>query len=224
MPNDRREELVPITREGSADEDVLEDATNRIEELLRSQGYRDASAPHSRDERNGELYITFNVRKGPQYRVGRIDLSGNLSIPLTDLQQHLRIRPGQPYSDAALESERMLIEDFYHREGFVSAQASIRNESEPAVAGAVDVPVAIRIAITENVRTVVERVRIEGNSCGLRGGAAERPDACKPDVPFPPMRSLSIAMRCSCGSRISVFNRRLLRPIQASAPTVAAPT
>ncbi len=164
LPNDRREELVPITREGSADEDVLEDATNRIEELLRSQGYRDASAPHSRDERNGELYITFNVRKGPQYRVGRIDLSGNLSIPLTDLQQHLRIRPGQPYSDAALESERMLIEDFYHREGFVSAQASIRNESEPAVAGAVDVPVAIRIAITENVRTVVERVRIEGNA------------------------------------------------------------
>jgi outer membrane protein assembly complex protein YaeT len=58
----------------------------------------------------------------------------------------------------------MRIEDFYHREGFVSAQASIRNESEPAVAGAVDVPVAIRIAITENVRTVVERVRIEGNS------------------------------------------------------------
>jgi outer membrane protein assembly complex protein YaeT len=164
LPNDRREELVPITREGSADEDVLEDATNRIEELLRSQGYRDASAQHSRDERNGELYITFNVHKGPQYRVGRIDLSGNLSIPLTELQQHLRIRPGQPYSDAALESERMLIEDFYHREGFVSAQASIRNESEPAVAGAVDVPVAIRIAITENVRTVVERVRIEGNS------------------------------------------------------------
>jgi outer membrane protein assembly factor BamA len=74
LPNGRREELVPITREGSADEDVLEDATNRIEELLRSQGYRDASAQHSRDERNGELYITFNVRKGPQYRVGRIDL------------------------------------------------------------------------------------------------------------------------------------------------------
>jgi hypothetical protein len=68
--------------------------------------------------------------------VGRVDISGNVAISLPDLQQHLRIRPGQPYSDAALESERTLIEDVYHREGFASAQASIRNESEPAVAAA----------------------------------------------------------------------------------------
>ena len=46
----------------------------------------------------------------------------------------------------------------------MTAQASIRNESEPAIAGAVDVPVAIRIAITENARTIVERVSIEGNA------------------------------------------------------------
>jgi outer membrane protein insertion porin family len=164
LPNGRRDDLVPIAREGSADEDVLEDATNRIEELLRSEGYRDSAAPHSREERDGQLYITFNLKKGPQYRVGRVDVSGNVSISLTELQQHLRIRAGQPYSDAALESERTLIEDVYHREGFVSAQARITNESEPAIGGAVEVPVAIRIAITENARTVVERVRIEGNS------------------------------------------------------------
>jgi outer membrane protein insertion porin family len=164
LSNARRDDLVPIAREGSADEDVLEDATNRIEELLRSEGYRDASAPHSKDERGGELYITFNVKKGPQYRVGRVDIAGNSSISLTELQQHLRIRPGQPYSDAALESERTLIEDVYHRDGFVAAQARITNESEPETLGAADVAVAIRIAITENARTVVERVRIEGAS------------------------------------------------------------
>jgi len=163
LPNGRREDLVPIAREGSADEDVLEDATNRIEELLRSEGYRDAVAPHSRDERDGELYITFNVKKGPQYRVGRVDISGNVAISLTDIQQHLRIRPGQPYSDAALDAERAAIEDLYHREGFVSAQARVTNDSEAAVGGAVEVPVAVRVAITENARTVVERVRIEGN-------------------------------------------------------------
>jgi outer membrane protein assembly complex protein YaeT len=164
LPSDRKDELVPIAREGSADEDILEDATNRIEDLLRSQGYRNASAPHSREERNNELIITFTVRKGPQYRVGRVDLSGNSAISLTELQQHLRIRPGQPFSDAALDSERTLIEDVYHRDGFASAQAVMTTESEPAVAGAVDVPVAVRVAITENVRTVVDRVRIEGSS------------------------------------------------------------
>ena len=172
LPNDRRDELVPIAREGSADEDVLEDATNRIEDLLRSQGYRDARAPHTREERAGELVITFTVRKGPQYRVGRVDISGNLAISLTELQQHMRIRPAQPFSESTLDSERTLIEDLYHRDGFASAQVAITTESEPPVASAVDVPVAVRIAITENVRTIVDRVRIEGIT--VAGEAAMR--------------------------------------------------
>src|SRR5439155_11855517 len=76
LPADRRDELVPIAREGSVDEDLLEDSSNRIEEYLKGQGYRDAVAPHTRQEMDGELLIGFAVRKGPQYRVGRIQVSG----------------------------------------------------------------------------------------------------------------------------------------------------
>ena len=50
LPADKRAELVPIEREGSVDEDLLEDSTNRIVDYLRGQGYRDAMAPHSRTE------------------------------------------------------------------------------------------------------------------------------------------------------------------------------
>ena len=60
LPGDTRAELVPIEREGSADEDLLEDSSNRIEEYLRAQGYRDARAPHTRQEKDGELLITFD--------------------------------------------------------------------------------------------------------------------------------------------------------------------
>src|SRR6185503_18036299 len=48
LPADRRVELVPVQREASVDEDLLEDSSNRIEEYLRGQGYRDAAAPHTR--------------------------------------------------------------------------------------------------------------------------------------------------------------------------------
>src|SRR5947207_2841169 len=50
LPADKRDELVPIEHEGSADEDLLEDSTHRIEEYLRGQGYRDGKAPHTRQE------------------------------------------------------------------------------------------------------------------------------------------------------------------------------
>ena len=82
-----RAELAPIEREGSADEDLLEDSTNRIEDYLRSQGYRDATAPHSRELSDGELLITFTVTRGPQYRIADVEISGNQTFPLADLQR-----------------------------------------------------------------------------------------------------------------------------------------
>ena len=83
LPADRRADLVPIEREGSANEDLLEDATNRIEDYLRAQGYRDAGAPHARAEHDGELVITFTVTKGPLYRIAHVELSGNQAVSIS---------------------------------------------------------------------------------------------------------------------------------------------
>src|SRR5262249_31210247 len=105
LPADRRTELVPVEREGSVDEDLLEDSTNRIEDYLRGQGYRDARAPHSRQQSDGELLITFDVSKGPQYRVEGVEISGNAAIPLSDFEPALRLRADQPFSDAKLDAD-----------------------------------------------------------------------------------------------------------------------
>src|SRR5207244_6934977 len=92
LPESSRTELVPVEREASADEDVLEDSSNRIEEFLRAQGYRDAAAPHTREESGGDLLITFTVSKGPLYRVSRVEISGNPSLPLSEFEPSLRLR------------------------------------------------------------------------------------------------------------------------------------
>src|SRR5262249_3267846 len=104
LPADRREELVPIAREGSADEDLLEDSTHRIEEYFRALGYRRATAPHTREERDGELLVTFTVTRGALYRVTSYDLSGNASIPLEEIAPALRLRVGQPFADSRLDA------------------------------------------------------------------------------------------------------------------------
>ena len=65
LPSDKRADLVPVEREGSADEDMLEDSSNRIEEYFRAQGYRDAAAPHTRESSDGELLIAFNSPQRP---------------------------------------------------------------------------------------------------------------------------------------------------------------
>lgn len=164
LPDDRRNELVPVTREGSANEDLLEDASNAIEEYLRGQGYRDATAPHTREESAGELRVTFSVKRGPQYRVADIQISGNTAIPSSELEAHLRLKRGQPFSSALLEADLTFIEDAYHRSGFALARAEpVIEPAAPTTPDAAQAPLIVRIPITEGVQTIVHSVRISGN-------------------------------------------------------------
>jgi len=164
LPGATRDVLVPIEREGSADEDLLEDSSNRIEEFLRAQGYRDATAPHIRKETDGELLITFAVHKGAQYRVGSVEISGGVSLPLPDLRSSLRTRVGEAFSDANLDADVTAIENVYRGRGFGAAKVQADPRPEAAIEGGVQIPVAVSILITEGVRTVVRTVRIEGNA------------------------------------------------------------
>jgi outer membrane protein insertion porin family len=178
---DRRAELVPVEREGSVDEDLLEDASNRIEEYLRGLGYRDAAAPHTRETANGELVITFHVKRGQQFRISRFEISGNASIPLADFAAALRLRDGEPFSGAKLDGDVQTIEDLYRRRGFAAATVQsavevITNTPPPA-----QVPVLVRAVVNEGVRTTVDAITFSGNEAvaesvlrgrvGLQAGA-----------------------------------------------------
>ena len=163
LPSDRRVELVPVEREGSVDEDLLEDSSNRIEEYLRAQGYRDATAPHTREEANAELVITFAVHRGQQFRVSTFEISGNASIPLAEFESGLRLRDGQPFSGARLDGDVQMIEDLYHRRGFASAKVQSAVEVVTPTPPPAQVPVAVRAVITEGARTIVDSLAFAGN-------------------------------------------------------------
>jgi outer membrane protein insertion porin family len=180
LPAAQRSELVPVQREGSVDEDLLEDSSGRIEDYLRGQGYRDARAPHSRQETGGELVITFDVSRGQQFKVATYEISGNASVPLADFEPSLRLRDGEPYAATRLDADIQTIEDLYHRRGYASARVSTAVEIVTDTPPPAQVPVAVRAVITEGPRTTVDTVSFSGNRAlaeaalrtkiGLRGG------------------------------------------------------
>jgi outer membrane protein insertion porin family len=190
LPPDRRAELVPVEREGSVDEDLLEDSSNRIEEYLRAQGYRDASAPHSREEKNGELLITFTVKRGQQSRVATFEISGNALVPLAEFAPTLKLREGQPFSDAKLEADVATIQDAYLQRGFASALVRQAVEIVTPTPPPAQVPVAVRIVVTEGVRTIVGGVSVSGNQ--TIGDAALRAKVVvQPGTPYIPGQLLA---------------------------------
>jgi outer membrane protein assembly complex protein YaeT len=181
LPSDRRAELVPVEREGSVDEDLLEDSTSRIEEYLRAQGYREAAAPHTREQKNDELIITFTVKRGQQSRVSTFEIAGNATVPLTEFEATLRTRDSQPFSDAKLEADVATIQDAYTQRGFASALVRSAVEVVTATPPPAQLPVAVRVQVTEGVRTMVSGVRVAGNQAisdaVLRGKVLLQPGA-----------------------------------------------
>ena len=162
LPGDKRDELVPIAREGSVDEDLLEDSSNRIEEYLKGLGYRTAKAPYMRQESNGDLLITFAVARGPQYRVAQVEITGNNVIATAELAPALRVRVGEPFADGRLDADEATIADVYRRRGFAAVRATSAAEPQRTANGAAQVPMVVRIVVNEGARTIVDSVALEG--------------------------------------------------------------
>ncbi len=76
LPDDRRRALVPIERLQSVDEEVVEDGSRNIEQYLRLEGFRAASAPATRRRANGVLQIAFTIARGPLHVLGAVTLDG----------------------------------------------------------------------------------------------------------------------------------------------------
>ena len=162
LPGDVRADLVPVEREGSVDEDLLEDSTNRIEDYLRNLGYREARAPHTRERQDGELVITFTIHRGPQYRVAALQIAGNAAVPLADFDAALRLHEGQPFSDSRLDADAALIEDVYRRRGYASAKVQTSAVPRPTASPAAQVPVQVRLDVVEGAQSFVDAISFAG--------------------------------------------------------------
>ena len=166
LPDRNREQLVPIRAERSVDQDLLEDASLRIENALREQGYRTARAPYTREEKGGELVLTFTIARGPLYRIESVETLDNVKVAAAELAPLLQIKAGDPFVEARAGLIAAAITELYRVRGF--AQAAVKPDIQvlpeaQGVNGAYR-PVAIRFEISEGPQTVISGVAFEGNT------------------------------------------------------------
>lgn len=157
-----RRELVPIEREGSVDEDLLEDSANRIREHLRVQGYRDAQADYERTPRGGGLAVVFKVRRGPQFRTARVTIAGANAVPEADVRALLRTREGDLFVEGVVESDAATLAQQYRRRGYT--QVRVELTPVPDAGNTSPVPVDVRFTVTEGPRTAVGAITVAGQT------------------------------------------------------------
>lgn len=165
LPKKQLADLVPVAREGSVDEDLLEDSQQRIIEFLRAQGYRDARADFARVLDGDRLRVTFTVKYGPLYRVaGDVVFEGAALVPHAALRPLLRITAGQPFLQARLDADVLALTAEYRRHGFGDAACIPAIEPVAGARTAGEVPITILLRITEGPRTLVTEVDLTPSS------------------------------------------------------------
>ena len=164
LPEDDRERLVPVRAEGSADEDLLEDANFAIEDYLQALGYRDAVVDHARAERDGTLVITYTIARGARFVVDDLAVSGNAAIAAPELLKLVLLQRGQPYVEASLATAAAAIRQAYRSRGFTRAMVQPVITELPPEAGSAARRVAVRFGVAEGPQTTVGAIAFEGNT------------------------------------------------------------
>jgi len=164
LPPRQQSELVPIAQEGSVDEDLLEDSELRIEDYLRAQGYRDASAGFERLPAGDQLLIRFTVRNGPLYRVSGVAFEGTTLDPEARLRPLVGLVVGQPFIEARLAADVKALLAEYRRRGFGDVKIVPTLIDVPGQRTAREAPVIVTLTVNEGPCTYVTSVELKGNT------------------------------------------------------------
>ncbi|HEU0121709.1 MAG TPA: outer membrane protein assembly factor BamA, partial [Bryobacteraceae bacterium] len=148
-------------RNGRYSADLLEKDIDAIEYLYRSNGFRDVKvkssvqpAPQGKQE---EVELDLTIEEGPQWFVSNVEISGVNLKDFEYLRGLLQTDEGQPFSDAAIVSDRDTILNFYFNSGYPDARLEVRTEPDPATQR-----VSVKIAVTEGRRNFVGKVLVGG--------------------------------------------------------------
>ena len=161
VPDADPAQLVPIAREASVDEDLLEDSERRIASHLHAQGFKDATVGHTRQREGDELSIVFTVDRGRPYEVAEVAIVGNDSMPSLVLEPLIAFGLGDPFAEAALDNSVAAITEHYFQRGFPTVLV------EPVITEIGErtgtILVRSEVVITEGPRTEVRSISIIGN-------------------------------------------------------------
>jgi outer membrane protein insertion porin family len=121
--------ILPATRfrfrNGRFSERLLEGDLNAIENLYRSNGFREVKVEARRDTswqgNPGQLAVFLDIEEGPQWLVSQLDIAGLPPADEEEIRPMLRSTEGQPFSEWNVQADRDMVLNYYFDRGYPEA-------------------------------------------------------------------------------------------------------
>ena len=128
---DIQKKVVSVEKLPAVDHTELVKYARKIEKLYQEKGFNFAHVSPKSTTKNGKISVEFTVTEGPKTLVKRVLFEGNSHIPAKKLRSLLFTkedwilgmldRAGM-YHPAAIEQDKMIIENFYQSNGYMKAR------------------------------------------------------------------------------------------------------
>jgi outer membrane protein assembly factor BamA len=157
-----RGHLQDLIRDGQVKDDVLDQATEQLEEYFRRQGHRYVAVRHHEEPRPSGRAVVFEIQPGPLYTVASVRVEGAPFPPPL-----LATRTLEPLEDRVLDEDVRGLAKILEEEGYASA----RVEADAPEGGG---PTRVLFRVRPGPKTTVREVSIEATpalAAGERWGA-----------------------------------------------------
>ena len=149
-----------LTSSGDYKEDYLERDVAIIDAFYKNNGYVQARvADPVIDTRDSWIYLTIKLEEGPRYKMGSVEITGDLIVPKEKLMETLKITEEEYYNQDVLRGDMLALAEIYKDYGYANADAYPRrreNEEEKRV--------DITFNIKKGAQVYFERIDISGNT------------------------------------------------------------
>jgi outer membrane protein insertion porin family len=151
-----------VTSSGTYREDVFQRDIMLIQGYYFDRGYINVKVAEPRLELSADkrsLYIGIAIDEGEQYRIGSIDIKGDLLEKPEVILGHLKVKPGEIFNRSKVAQDVQLIADLYKDKSFAYVNATPEtavNEKQRTV--------SLFFDIQKGPEVTFERIDVRGNS------------------------------------------------------------
>lgn len=149
-----------LTESGVLKMDVLQQDAGRLASFYQNHGFIEVKVGEPVvEEEDNALHITFPIEEGPRYRVGTVDIEGDLIEDKPDMISGLSIRKEKFLNRQTLRDDVLKLTDLYAEQGYAFAEITPKiDKSESGKR------VDITINIDKGSLVYFNRIEIRGNT------------------------------------------------------------
>src|SRR5258708_2931982 len=149
-----------LTGWGALDPKKLQEDVDRLTAFYYDNGYLNVQIQQPRIERNGDkITVTVVIDEGTPYRVGRINIEGNLKFPRRELRKQITMKSGELFRGSVLQHQVLALSDFYSNRGYAYVNVDPRTQLVAATK-----KVNVVFVVNPGHEVLIDRVNISGNT------------------------------------------------------------